>query len=293
MIDTISNSVEPKAIEPILGFVKGVIDAFGHTADAVVKISSAGCANENKDARQVRDIVEQLTCRVFRQLPSNEDLMRSGAQVEVLPAIFSICSACIQICPFLFLTLSIESDDSQNTRLFLQSVNIAISSLKDKHIDVARTAMMFIKEVVLLSIRETDTSNQLQKTVSTECRNVISHLFDEIVATLILGACGNLPREALDPAATLLHCILKSSSVVEAESMLNQAMSQDCFRLGDHPRKVAMITIGKCTHGDKSLSLLMDLFDDMWTMHQTDDNGSGAAAGGDHLRLFTQKYGDK
>jgi len=293
MIDTISNSVEPKAIEPILGFVKGVIDAFGHTADAVVKISSAGCANENKDARQVRDIVEQLTCRVFRQLPSNEDLMRSGAQVEVLPAIFSICSACIQICPFLFLTLSIESDDSQNTRLFLQSVNIAISSLKDKHIDVARTAMMFIKEVVLLSIRETDTSNQLQKTVSTECRNVISHLFDEIVATLILGACGNLPREALDPAATLLHCILKSSSVVEAESMLNQAMSQDCFRLGDHPRKVAMITIGKCTHGDKSLSLLMDLFDDMWTMHQTDDNGSGVAAGGDHLRLFTQKYGDK
>lgn len=122
------------------------------------------------------------------------------------------------------------------------------------------------------------------------CQDVFAPLCDEIVIKIIHGTCGNFPREVLDPAANLLFLILRNMVAVEAERTVTVATSKDCLRLGDEGRNTIISTLGKCAQGSGNLSLMMDLFDDVWTMHQSEENGSESVAGGDHVKKFAQKY---
>ena len=128
---------------------------------------------------------------------------------------------------------------------------------------------------------------------SHKCKSIFAPLRDDLVTKIIHGTCGNFPREVLDPAATLLHLILTNMLAAEAEHAVTNATSKDCLRLGDQGRHVIISTLGKCAQGAGNVSLMMDLFDDIWTMHQGDDNGCESLAGGDRVEQFAKKYSSK
>jgi hypothetical protein len=142
MIDTVCKSNEIRALDPIMGLVSGVVDAFGPIADTDAQVRGNGVVSN--ETRKVREIVEHLTCRSF----SAVNAIRADAQVDMLPAMFSICTSSIQRCPILFMTLSAQGDGIQDGQIFVRSVTVAFSSIDEKHVDVARTAMLYLKEVV-------------------------------------------------------------------------------------------------------------------------------------------------
>jgi len=164
----------------------------------------------------------------------------------------------------------------------MRSVTIAFSSIDDKNIDVARTAMLYLTEILLCNAR-------FDSECSKKFKIIFAPLSDELVTKIMYGTCGNFPREVLDPAASLLHLLLKNMVVAEAERAVITATSKDYLRLGDKGRQVVLTTLGKCALGTANTSLIMDLFDDIWTMHQIED-GCESFVGGDLVKQFQHKY---
>lgn len=111
-----------------------------------------------------------------------------------------------------------------------------------------------------------------------------------LISTLIYGACGIFQREALDPAASLLYSVLRSTPSEEAGRSAIAAVQRESFVLGDQARNATIITLGKCAQGRAPMSLVMDLFEDLWEIHQNDDTG-GTVAGSDVVVQFARKYG--
>jgi hypothetical protein len=115
-------------------------------------------------------------------------------------------------------------------------------------------------------------------------------LRDELITKIIHGTCGNYPREVLDPAANLIYLILRNMVTTEAERIITIATSKDYLRLGEQGRHSVVSTLGKCASASCNVHLIMDLFDDVWTLHQSDESGCESVAGGDHVKKFAQKY---
>lgn len=122
------------------------------------------------------------------------------------------------------------------------------------------------------------------------CQGVVSPFFGEIVIKIMHGICGNFAREVLDPAANLLFFLLKQSNVNEAESSISIVINQTCTQLGDPMRNVFISILRKCSQDIESVSSLMSLFDDIWLMYQSEDNGNGSLASGDFITKFLEKY---
>ena len=147
MIDTVCKGNQVKALDPIMDLVSGIVDAFGPIADTDAQVTGSGVVSD--ETRKVREIVQQLTCRSF----SVVNAIGTDAQVDMLPAMFSICTSSIQRCPILFMTLSAQADStSQDGQIFVRSITVAFSSIDQKHVDVARTAILYLKEVVSTNV---------------------------------------------------------------------------------------------------------------------------------------------
>lgn len=142
MIDCVCKSDQIRSLDPIMDLVSGIISTFGPIADAVTKLT--GSELVSNETHKIRDIVEQLTRHSFAVV----NTVRSDVQIDMLPAMFTICTSGIQRCPILFMALNTQTDGSQVGQIFSSSITVAISSIDEKHIDVARTAMLYLKEVV-------------------------------------------------------------------------------------------------------------------------------------------------
>jgi len=128
-----------------------------------------------------------------------------------------------------------------------------------------------------------------RNTAAKKCAEILNPIRGELLSALITGACGIFPREVLDPAGSLLHSMLRSTEAIEAERICTQALQNESFRLGDDAKRATLLTLGKGTRDSISSSVLMDLLDDLWTMHQSDDTG-GTVSGGDAIISFAKKY---
>ncbi len=117
------------------------------------------------------------------------------------------------------------------------------------------------------------------------CRGVVSPFFGEIVLKIIHGICGNFAREVLDPAANLLFFLLKQWNTNEAERSISIVINQTCTQLGDPMRNVIVSILRKCSQDSESVSSLMNLFDDIWLMYQSEDITSG-----DYMTKVLEKY---
>ena len=63
---------------------------------------------------------------------------------------------------------------------------------------------------------------------------------------LINGSCGIFPRELLDPAASLLHAILRCTPSEVAGHATIEALQNENFILGNDAKKATIIALGKC-----------------------------------------------
>lgn len=120
-------------------------------------------------------------------------------------------------------------------------------------------------------------------------QEILDPLRVNLIATLIKSSCGHFPREVLDPAGNLLHSVLRSTESSHAENACKQALQSEAFRLGDDSKPAILLTLGKAAQGSKSSSVVMDLLDDLWNLHQNDATG-GTHTGGDAILAFTKKY---
>jgi len=130
----------------------------------------------------------------------------------------------------------------------------------------------------------------MKKDQSELCQGVISPFSKDIIMAIIKGTCGNFPREALDPSAHLLSLILRKMDPEEAENTVTLATNKEWMQLGDKGKHVMVSTLGKCAQGAVNVSLMMTLFEDIWNMHQSDDNGTKSLVGGDIMTKFVEKY---
>lgn len=114
-------------------------------------------------------------------------------------------------------------------------------------------------------------------------------LLEDLIMRIIHGACGHFPREVLDPAASVLNLILKEMVATEAERVVKFATSQSYFRLGNEATQIFIAILGKCVQSSSSVSMMMDLFEDTWTIHQTYSSNE-SIVDGDHVKKFIEKY---
>lgn len=97
---------------------------------------------------------------------------------------------------------------------------------------------------------------------------IVSRIRGTVVATLIAGSCGGLHPTLLDPAATLLYTILRTSSDEDARSFYEGALQQDQFKLGDTARVASAGFLAKCSTGQNSNVALMEFIEQLWELHQ-------------------------
>ena len=131
IMETVAKSSQLLALEPIMELISDILNRFGPIGDA-------------EATGQIREIIKQLLSRSFTLVNS----ITTDAQLDVLPAMFSICTSGIQKCPISFISLNSDQTDEH---LFVSSISVAVSSISRKHADVARAAMLYLKEAVSTS----------------------------------------------------------------------------------------------------------------------------------------------
>lgn len=97
--------------------------------------------------------------------------------------------------------------------------------------------------------------------------NTVSRLRGPIVAILIAGACGGLHPTLLDPAASLLYTILRSSGE-EGHLFYQAGLQQEQFKLGDTARMASATYLARCWTGEVSNVSLMEFTEEVWELHQ-------------------------
>lgn len=208
-----------------------------------------------------------------------------------LSLFFTVLTSCVQRCPVLLLRLPPGPGGDRNEDGFFNGmVEAAAATLNENEIDAARSAMIFLRAVVDLNENsKKNHSSEVNRQLTVRITDsAIAKVRQTIMMELIRGACGTCPREVLDPAASLLHSVLKAAPREEAEAIAVAALQQEQFLLGDDARGVSLVVMGKCANGFCPPSVLMDFFADLWLMHQNDD--AGGVAGGDVLIQFARKY---
>jgi len=172
--------------------------------------------------------------------------------------------------------------------MFAASLGATVSAIGNRQAEVVRDALLYLNDCFLLV---TPPNDSRRNNAASMALRFVQPLREELIIALIAGACGLFPREVLDPAGSLLHSILKSTEASDAERICISAVQKESFRVGDNARHTVLLTLGRGTQGTIAASVLMDLLDDLWSMHQNDETG-GTIAGGDTILSFTKKYGE-
>jgi len=278
---------------PILSFVNCVIDTHGSKIE-----SGEDAVDISISRRNIQEMGKRLICHVFESVYTIASQGKNGnSQTESIPrlgdaekasllytSLFSIGCACVKECPNLFFNQRISHED-QDSALFAPAVELAKSSLNGKDIDASKAAMKFLTKVFHFR-----TENEKNSVVVSRIDRSISILRTELITSLLCGACGICPRDSLESAAGLLYSVLTCTTSDKAGPAAISAVQRDTFILGDQGRNTTILTLGKCAQGTKSQSVLTDLFQDLWQLHQIDDTGNNLV-GGDSVESFCKKYG--
>ena len=109
-----------------------------------------------------------------------------------------------------------------------------------------------------------------------------------IVSMLVAGACGGLHPTTLDPGASLLYSFLRLSPPDAAEMCCEAALLQSSFKLGNASKEIVLAFLLRCSKGNLPSSALMILFDDLWKLHQVEENASISES--DVVLQFAEQY---
>lgn len=315
---TVASSTGKEATDatqaPMLHFVQEAIDVHGHIAES----DARGTSTTSPSDKNIRIILDRLLVLSFEAVQSAASAIWAPAPEQQqgeeageasppppvqqpnttnkspddLSAMFSLLTTSLLRCPVLLVNLSVGGATGQvDISPFVGSVQAAAVCTNEKEVDVARRAMMFLKTLVDMkgSSDKGNRTDTAYKLVGDVVDSSISRIRPDLVNAIVAGACGHYPREVLDPAASLLSVLLRTSSPEEAESAATTALEQDVFKLGGDARRALLVVLGKSAQGNADSSTLMDVFETLWNLHQGED--ANTFAGGDAVAKFVNKYG--
>ena len=144
MMESVSKSNETKALHAVMELVSGTIESLGQLADNDAK--NQGNEVMSKETHKMREIVEQLISRSLNLFQALND----DTKVDLLPKIFSICTSSIQRCPVLFTAIELQTTNVNSEKILIHTITLAVTSVDQKHTDVARAALLYLKEIVSL-----------------------------------------------------------------------------------------------------------------------------------------------
>lgn len=142
MMESVSKSNETKALHAVMELVSGTIESLGQLADNDAK--NQGNEVMSKETHKMREIVEQLISRSLNLFQALND----DTKVDLLPKIFSICTSSIQRCPVLFTAIELQTTNVNSEKILIHTITLAVTSVDQKHTDVARAALLYLKEIV-------------------------------------------------------------------------------------------------------------------------------------------------
>jgi len=201
---------------------------------------------------------------------------------DTLAAIFTVLSIAAVNCPIFLIHLPATiGGDRENNRLISRAIKSSVIVLVEPDFELARTAILFLVSVIEL-MASTESSS-----LRTTIENIVSSARATIVTILIAGICGGLHATLLDPAATLLYKILRTSPSQEVRTFYEVALQQEHFKLGDAARVVLAEYFSRCCTGELSDTSLMTFAEDIWDLHQYDEGRSLASS--DRVAAFIEK----
>ena len=142
MMESVSKSNETKALHAVMELISGTIEALGPLTDTDAK--NQGNEEMSEETRKMRDIIEQLISRSLNLFQALND----DVKVDLLPKIFLICTSSIQHCPVLFIAIESQATNLNLEKIFIHTIMLAVTSVDQKHTDVARAALLYLKEIV-------------------------------------------------------------------------------------------------------------------------------------------------
>jgi hypothetical protein len=123
-------------------------------------------------------------------------------------------------------------------------------------------------------------------------QQVVEEVFQGVrqsaICSLVAGACGFLHPTTLDPSAALMYSMLRTCSPETAQLCCEAALQQAAFQLGETSKELVLIFLGRCSTGELPSSALMDLFEDLWKLHQVEENASISES--DLVLRFAEQY---
>lgn len=300
------------SLTPMLHFVKKVLELYGRLAELD---DAQNTLNQlNPQNHEIRRIIERLmTLSIDVVSTSQGKLWMRGQEqqnrgqnpvegspekihvthkkksLDALAALLDVFTAGIKQCPVLVVQLGGFADDES---FFQRAIAVAISTMSEKELEIARASMIFLNSVVNLRPSRLNANEHIQGTknvdIGATIDNIIGRIRSHLMQTLINGVMGNFPRDSLDSAAALLHALLIRTDPKEIEVNLNASLRKDQFLLGNDALNLTLQVLGECTSGKKPLPHLMNFFSDLWDLYQVDD--AGGIAGGNVVKKFERKY---
>jgi len=295
---------------PMLHFVEEAFDIYGHVGETVAR----GTSKSTTADLNLHKILDRLLVLSFAAVEeaagtmwaSDGEQQQRGEKAgeaspppspskhpvnkspDELAAMFSLLTVALRRSPALLINLSSGKDS------FSRAVQAGTVAMNEKEIDVSRSALIFLKTLADLkaaAARKDESSGATYKIIGSDIDESIDHIRRSVVDSTVAGACGIYPREVLDPAASLLSVFLQVSSPEEAESAATASLQQGMFKLGDDAKRAVLVVLGKVAQGRGDPSLLMEVFETLWNLHQGED--AHTFVGGDAVAKFVRKYGQQ
>lgn len=300
------------SLTPILQFVKKIVELYGRLAELDDSLDSL--TQHNPKGHEFRRIIERLLTVSVDVVSNNQGKLWTRGQeqqhrgqnpvegsqenvhgvnqkksLDELAALLDIFTAGIKQCPILVVQLGGFTDDES---FFQRAIAVAITTMSDKELGIARSSMTFLTSVINLRPSRVNLDEHIQGLknvdIGAKIDNIIGRIRNHLINTLLNGVMGNFPRDSLDSAASLLFALLIRAHPKEIEVDLNQSLSKDQFLLGDDALKLTIRVLGECASGKKALPHLSTFFSDLWDLYQVDD--AGGIAGGNVVKKFERKY---
>ena len=294
---------------PMLHFVEEAFDIYGHVGETVAR----GTSKSTTADLNLHKILDRLLVLSFAAVEeaagtmwaSDGEQQQRGEKAgeaspppspparpvnkspDELAAMFSLLTVALRRSPALLINLSSGKD------FFSRAVQAGTVAMNEKEVDASRSALIFLKTLADLkaAAERDESSGATYKLIGSDIDESIDHIRHSVVNSTVAGACGLYPREVLDPAASLLSLFLQVASPEEAESVATASLQQGVFKLGDDAKRAVLVVLGKVAQGRGDPSLLMEVFETLWNLHQGED--AHTFAGGDAVAKFVRKYGQQ
>lgn len=294
---------------PMLHFVEEAFDIYGHVGENVARgTNKSTTADLNLHKILDRLLVlsfaaaEEATGTMWASVGEQQQRGEKAGEAspppspaarpvnkspDELAAMFSLLTVALRRSPALLINLASGKDS------FSRAVQAGTVAVNEKEVDVSRSALIFLKTLADLkaAAEKDESTGETYKLVGSDIDESIDHIRRSVVNSTVAGACGLYPREVLDPAASLLSVFLQVSSPEEAESAATASLQQGVFKLGDDAKRAVLVVFGKVAQGRGDPSLLMEVFETLWNLHQGED--AHTFAGGDAVAKFVRKYGQQ